>query len=112
MATYAHLSTFMASYPEVFILRSFSELSVKNLIYLQAEIVHLESKLNKIAEQDQNLKTTFGRSCATDWETLATRAGSDSLQWQTFLQLREKLSEYRMSEPPLNACQLKLTLSN
>lgn len=94
MGSYARLSAFVAAHPEVLILRTFSKLSARNLIYLQAEIVHLEAKLERIAEQDAKLNGPESRSCANDWETLATRTGKNSLQWHTFLEIRGKLAEY------------------
>ena len=45
MGNYLDLSKLMSKYPEVFILRKFSGLNVKNLLYYQAELAHLEQEL-------------------------------------------------------------------
>jgi len=50
--SYAGLAALMAENPEKAILRSFGKLNLLNLLFLQAELVHLEDDLNEAAESD------------------------------------------------------------
>ena len=53
MTPYSGPAALMATYPETIILRTFSELNKKNLLYYQAEVVSLERELQEIEEEDQ-----------------------------------------------------------
>jgi hypothetical protein len=108
MGNYLELSTLMSTYSDVFILRSFSGLNVKNLLYYQAELAHLEQELKEIEHEDQMCEQGPRQLYATDWKSLGTRgcerttldgkmttpSQRDSLQWQTFLKIREVLDKY------------------
>lgn len=98
----------MSTHPEIAIFRKFSTLNAQNLLYLQAELVYLESKLQRHASEDRQAGIAaerIGTKCAdklkydTDWYMLANsdEEDEDSLQWQTVLEIRGKLKEYSVS---------------
>jgi hypothetical protein len=105
---YAPLASLMSTHPEIAIFRKFSTLNAQNLLYLQAELVYLESKLQRHASEDRQAGIAaerIGTKCAdklkydTDWYMLANsdEEDEDSLQWQTVLEIRGKLKEYSVS---------------
>jgi hypothetical protein len=49
---YRKVATLMGTYSEFAILRSFHTLNMQNLLYLQAEITHLEAKMHHQAAED------------------------------------------------------------
>ena len=50
---YAKIATLMSSRGEFAIFRNFRNLNVQNLLYLQAEITHLDADLQKVAVRDR-----------------------------------------------------------
>jgi hypothetical protein len=115
MASYSGLAALMATYPETMILRTFSELNKKNLLYYQAEIAGLERELQEIEEEDRRSQVPLHCEYDIRWSSLArearenderTRQGAsvqhtrDGLQWQVFLKIRRLLFEYSKQRPP------------
>jgi len=49
MEGYSKLASLMGAYPETLIFRRFGAISAQNLLYLQAELVHLEQTLQECA---------------------------------------------------------------
>jgi hypothetical protein len=108
--TYPDLARFMALYPEVMILRKFSYLNAKNLLYYEAELANLEHRLKAIEREDRQCERSPRQEYATSWKKMAASEGhrknfettsrEDSvsprnrLQWQTFLEVRETLCKY------------------
>jgi hypothetical protein len=91
--SYAGLAALMAENPEKAILRSFGKLNLLNLLFLQAELVHLEDDLNEAAESDN-------AAFAGDWSRLAH--DDNGLQWSIVLKIRKVLNEYSMNAPNLH----------
>ena len=52
MEGYQKLSTFIASNSEYALFRKFANLQTQNLLYLQAELTHLEAQLAGIIQED------------------------------------------------------------
>jgi hypothetical protein len=54
MATedHAKVATLMSHHSELAIFRRFSKLNFQNLLYLQAELAHLEGNLKNLADRD------------------------------------------------------------
>jgi hypothetical protein len=51
---YLHeLSNLMAKHPEVFVIRRFNVLQLKDLLYCQAELAELEEELPEVAVEDR-----------------------------------------------------------
>jgi|ERR1700722_14677817 len=110
MGTYPDLAHLLATYPDLVILRRFSNLKAKNLLYYQAELATLEHELKAIELEDRHQGGAPRRDYATSWATMAasgdesnestTAEGErgvnqrDTLQWQTFLRIREQLCKY------------------
>ena len=98
MEGYAKVAQMMAAQDEFAILRRFRILNMQNLLYLQAEIIHLESELRDIVNDDARID---GRQdYAHDWWSLAVgEKDGDNEQWEKVLQIREKLESYSLWEP-------------
>lgn len=90
---YAKISDLMSRHDEFAIFRRFSNLNFLNVLYLQAELSHLEEDLRAIVEAD---KTDPDRIYYTKhWYSLAhSENDDDKEQWEKFSQIREKLLEY------------------
>ena len=95
MHGYAKLSSLMGAYPEVAILRRFGALNARNLLYLQAELLALETDLGAYETEDESRpeRADFAR----DWYTLSQSAIANDEsgdQWRTVLKIRESLKQY------------------
>ncbi|KAI9668540.1 MAG: hypothetical protein M1831_000979 [Alyxoria varia] len=96
MGNYQKLSKFMGTWPEMSIFRRFGTLQAQNLLFLQAELAHLEDQLEDIrAEQRENeeLAEKERLDLTQDWRTLADSYDS-SEEYQTVVNIKEKLREY------------------
>lgn len=91
---YDNLASLIGDYPSLSIYRRFGSLAAKNLLYMQAELVLLEDELKVIAECDH--EGPLGTDLGTSWEGLrnAPENGARNLQWQKFLEIRVKITEY------------------
>ena len=96
MGDYSALSAFMASYPDVMIVRTFATLNVQDILYRQAELAHLEREYNEIAHEDKASEMPLRQAYRTSWQKLSQSesSGGDPLQWRKFLEIRKKLDEY------------------
>ena len=93
---YSKLSKFMAIYPNIGIVRKFGALNMLNLLYLQAEITHLETTLDRIAQEDHAALDPTRGDFYRCWYKMASgmnQSNRDS-QWNTFMKIREKLDQY------------------
>jgi hypothetical protein len=100
MEGYEKVARLMALHPEFAIFRRFQELNIRNLLYLQAEITHLEDELKGIAIEDSTC--AHRQYYSRDWWSLSQGdEGENREQWDKFLELREKLDKY--SKPFLTA---------
>lgn len=93
---YAHLAEFMNKTHHG-MTRRFRDLSTLNLLYLQAELYQLGDELDRETGRDMLCGEESERS---DWDyhwwLLATsELRTDGKRWKIWLQLREKLYEYR-----------------
>lgn len=100
---HAKVAALMSQSGELAIFRRFSKLNLQNLLYLQAEITHLEKGLEDLAERD------FANASLppyhNDWWYLANphEADPEKEQWMKVLEIRQKLKEYSTAEnPPSN----------
>jgi hypothetical protein len=93
---YPKLSAFMNAFPEAAIVRKFGALGMQNLLYLQAEITHLERKYEEIVVEDIKSNESERQTYHKDWWTLkaSLQDGQDSLQLRAFHEIREKLDIY------------------
>lgn len=96
--SYPRLSEFMSLWPEVAIFRRFGALNAQNLLFLQAEIAHLEQELKIIREREEKWEDERGLLAQRSWFELsqATEDGEYCPQWVVIQDIRSKLSEYSM----------------
>ena len=93
MEGYAKLASLMGAHPEVGILRRFGALNAQNLLYLQAELVNLESEFRTISDNSRQIDSR-------DWFSLSISKndtndeGSVGDQWRVALMIRDRLKEY------------------
>lgn len=105
MEGYARVTELMASHEEFAILRQFKALNYQNLLYLQAELTHLEEELRELAYKDASRpgRVFFAR----DWWSLARTRGRDARrQWKKVLKVRRQLNENSSYHSPI--CLLPL----
>lgn len=108
MVTYDVLCRLMSEHPELLILRSYSTLNIKSLLYYEAELAHLEVELMELESEDRYCGSSPRKDFATDWKSLSTsskhasllkaygqpRNERDALQWQTMCRIRSVLRDY------------------
>jgi len=101
---YPKLAHHMGASPEIAIFRRFGALNAQNLLYLQAELVHLEKTLREFEKRDSQSSEGMKSQYARDWFWLSRSEndGNDD-QWQTVLAIRKKLVEY--SKQLFDLCQ-------
>ena len=98
MDGYAKVARLMTNHPETSCLRGFKALSFQNLLYLQAELVQLETDYEKLAVVDRASGHPKRSLYEKSYRLLSQsqKDGNDD-QYQKFLQIRAKLKEYCMS---------------
>ncbi|KAK8123194.1 hypothetical protein PG984_011864, partial [Apiospora sp. TS-2023a] len=94
MEGYPKISQLMGCQDEYAIYRRFRHLNALNLLYLQAELTHLEQDLDTLIERDAN--NTARRFYTRNWLSLSQNDDDeeDGEQWDKFLEIREKLDQY------------------
>jgi hypothetical protein len=106
MEGYAKLASRMATHPELAIVRSFKAIGIQNILYLQAELQHLEIELQKCSKADMQSSNKARQLYSRDWKTLggsvAPSQGESSdpeegKQWKVMLRIREVLERYSKS---------------
>ncbi|KAL2213824.1 hypothetical protein CC79DRAFT_1362613 [Sarocladium strictum] len=81
---------------ETFIFRKFDELAARNLLYLQAELLVIENKLNKLDQRDALSDDIDVKDVARRWEALEQLNNVDAqARLDLVIALREKLKEYQ-----------------
>lgn len=101
MGSYPKLSRFMSSWPDVAIFRRFGTLNAENLLLLQAEISHLEDRLQRQREEQRRSEKSLLKE--QNWHELSQPINEDGDfcdQYETMLEIRDKLKEY--SKCPLH----------
>ncbi len=89
----------MGQYQDCAIIRRFSSLNSQNLLYLQAELVHLEKKLRALEARDYASQEGHRRNYSRDWYWLNRSVSEgDGEQLQAVLDIRAILKEYSKSQ--------------
>ncbi|KAI9868138.1 MAG: hypothetical protein M1813_006883 [Trichoglossum hirsutum] len=91
---YAKLAKLMGRNPEFAMFRRFGALNAQNLLYLQAELINLEAKLQGIAQANNDSGDPGKERYSRDWFSLSRADAANDKQWQTVLQIRKLLKEY------------------
>ncbi|KAF2084079.1 hypothetical protein K490DRAFT_49917 [Saccharata proteae CBS 121410] len=95
LAGYPRLAEEMELIPETFIFRRFGALNARNLLYLQAELVELESQLRKAELADNTSNVSAKRRYARSWVRLKkSHEDGDEVQLKLVRSIRETLKEY------------------
>ncbi|KAG4439977.1 hypothetical protein IFR05_004551 [Cadophora sp. M221] len=92
---YPKLACHMKRYTQSAIYRRFGSLNSENILYMQAELVHLEKKLQRLQAEDHASSEGHRSKYSRDWywmNNYASKEGSE--QWETALTIRQKLKEY------------------
>lgn len=89
---YPGLAKQMGEYRGLNMFSRFAKLSARNLMYMQAEILHLERKLHVVtwADHRDGAKRIYERNATA----LMRSIENEDSQWELFLEIREKLKEY------------------
>jgi len=95
MDGYAKVARLMSRHTEMACIRGFKSLSFQNLLYLQAELVELETEYGDIAVKDRRSQHPRKALYEKNWYMLSQsqQDGNDE-QWKKFLEIRAKLKEY------------------
>jgi hypothetical protein len=98
---FASAAAFISSDPdnEPFLYRKFDELAARNLLYLQCEILALESRLNKLDESTRFSGDPDIIEATRSWEVFIEQVEKQDQDAQKkmglIMQIRAKLKEYR-----------------
>ena len=97
-AGYLKLSAFQGKFPEVATFRRFAALNAQNILYMQAELSHLELELKEIIHDDYHSGNSTKKAYNQDWWTMnqTSKEGVSSPQMRKILEIREKLQAYSM----------------
>jgi hypothetical protein len=91
---YPRLACHMGSFSSAQIFRRFSNINSQNLLYLQAELVHLETKLRRIEGVDKLAQEGKRHLYSREWYWLNESRFENGEQLETVLKIRSKLKEY------------------
>jgi hypothetical protein len=95
MEGYSKVAGFMGRQDEYAIFRRFRMLNAQNLLFLQAEITHLEAQLLSLAQRNSADRPFSNK----DWWTLYHSEESDDIeQWDKVIEIRDKLEQYSTCE--------------
>ena len=113
MADYNKLAGLVGSHQELTILRKFGTLNAKNLLYMQSELLHLQSELEGIELENKYSNDTERSAFLTSLFDLKDSDGtSKELQWRKVLEIQGKLKNYSQSiNSPFRAGKLTYRLS-
>lgn len=96
---YPSLADYLATKPEASIFSPFSALTIRDLLYRQAELKNLQDEHERLELRDYQSQRNFnGGPCyAKNWEDLSApdEEGNSSEQWEHFQLIQEKLWAYR-----------------
>ena len=96
MSGYSKVAKHMTENSELAIFRRFRKLSIRNLLYFQAKLIHLESEFEQIHQEDQHCPSK--RYHSSDWYYLS-KEGDNAEQWQKALEIHETLKIYSEINP-------------
>ena len=95
MADYNKLAALVGTHQELALFRKYGALNAKNLLYMQAELTHLQSELARIELEDKYSEDPRKATYITSVFDLRDSDGtSRDLQWRKILEIREKLKVY------------------
>lgn len=84
------------------IYRRFDKLSIRNLLFYQAELAELEDLQGRYDEEDEKANDESSRECQRDWETFvhcARDEGREKKKMDLAMKIRTTLEKYRKMFP-------------
>jgi hypothetical protein len=100
---YPSLADYLATKPEASTFSPFSALTIRDLLYRQAELKKLQVEHELLEKRDYRSQRNFnGGPCyAKNWEDLSApdEKGNSSEQWKHFQLIQEKLWAYSRFSP-------------
>ena len=100
---YPSLADYLATKPEASIFCPFSALTIRDLLYRQAELKKLQDEHERLEWRDYQSQRDFndGPCYAKNWEDLSVsdEKGHSSEQWEHFQLIQEKLWAYSRFSP-------------
>ena len=100
---YPSLADYLATKPEASTFSPFSALTIRDLLYRQAELKKLQDELERLEWRDYQSQRNFnsGPCYAKNWEDLSApdEKGNSSEQWKHFQLIQEKLWAYSRFSP-------------
>lgn len=94
---YPRLAARMGLFPETAIFSRFGDLTARNLLYLQAELLHLRAYLETIEKEAYSEDKEKAELWARSWYDLRYNSGEkggDNDRWALILRIRETMKEY------------------
>jgi hypothetical protein len=91
---YPALAGKMGQYPQLCIVRRFTGLLVRNILYYQAELKSLEHDLVLLEIRDSQSNESDCVDFSGNWEALSRARHPFDEQWKKMLEIRSKLKEY------------------
>lgn len=97
MADYHKLAGMMAHHGEAAIFRRFDTLNLKSLLYMQAELVHLEAELHNMELDEKSAADPSNPAYPFSVYDLRESACSGKVtQWTKYQEVQSKLQAYSM----------------
>ena len=92
---YDCLAKLMGRHPNVATFRRFGALNAQMLLYLQAELTHLEVELRGYEQENAESKDFKRERYSRHWQLLDLSAyGENPEQWNTVVKIQKTLKEY------------------
>jgi hypothetical protein len=92
---YTSLTAEMTRHQGMAMFKRFRELNLRNLLYMQAEILHLELELTAIRDENKISGDEGKKKYETDVSYLIRSSKeSNPVEWNLILDMRAKLKEY------------------
>lgn len=99
---YPALAWLMGSKPDQAIFRTFNELTILNLLRLQAELQDMERQLQVTRQEDITSGDADREAYAKDFRTMRdNKDDGDSEQYDQLVEIGKKLQEYRTASCPM-----------
>lgn len=92
---YPGLAKLMGPYVDLALYRRFSELSARNLLYMQAEVMFLEGELWRLGHEDQTSGDIDRRAYSQNVKKMIQGSRAEgSKQWDKIMEIRLKMKDY------------------
>jgi hypothetical protein len=117
---YDVLARGMATCSSFAVFRRFEALSIETLLYLQADLVRLERRLQQVQQDDRNSAQGRRQKYSYKWSSILDSrqrkeqdpdCGEDTRQLMTILEIRRRLKEYRKLQNVKDSSQSDRALS-